>query len=62
MAKTVLPIQPPFVCVALFSRKKAECDLAAVYVPPGCATGVPMINRLSDEQTTQGMADLERAS
>ena len=30
MAKTALPIQPPFVCVALLSRKKAECDLAAV--------------------------------
>ena len=30
MAKTAVPIQPPFVCVALLSRKKSECDLVAV--------------------------------
>ena len=30
MAKTALPIEPSFVCVALLSRKKVVCDLAAV--------------------------------
>ena len=29
-AKTALPIQPLLVCVALLSRKKADCDVAAV--------------------------------